>query len=268
MSNTVLTGDETPNLGAKTIGPKDDFNKETVNQALRTLDTRVNIVADETQALLEHEADTTSVHGIADTSVLATDSDLSTAVSNHAAVTTSVHGIADTSDLVVTTDTPADGEVLTYTTAGGVNWAAASGGGGGAGGAGSEVVFAASAGVDGFLGPITSWSTVFVTTGATHSSGEITLTDNGIYHITTRAVFYNGGFDYEVITLEHQTGASSPFAVDYAYLNYFGKTTITTSIVRDNSSGTNNTIRVAASAFSGNVTWEPEDVFIVVTKIA
>ncbi len=36
-------------------------------------------------ALSAHEADTTSIHGIADTSVLATDSDVSTAVSNHAA---------------------------------------------------------------------------------------------------------------------------------------------------------------------------------------
>ena len=228
-----VTGQSTPNLSVPTLGAKDNLDKATFNELITRLDTRINLVADETQALNSHEA-----------------------------ATTSVHGIADTSDLVVTTDTPADGEVLTYTTAGGVNWAAASGGGG------SEVVFAASANVSSFLGPITAWSNVFVTTGATHSSGEITLTDNGIYHITTRAVFYNGGFDYEVITLEHQTGASSPFAVDYAYLNYFGKTTITTSIVRDNSSGTNNTIRVAASAFSGNVTWEPEDVFIVVTKIA
>lgn len=84
-------------------------------------------------AVAAHEADTTSVHGIADTSVLATDSDVSTAVSNHAAATdphgdrayadglasnyeaagaiathsadtTSVHGIADTSALLDTAD--------------------------------------------------------------------------------------------------------------------------------------------------------------------
>lgn len=82
-------------------------------------------------AVAAHEADTTSVHGIADTSVLATDSDVSTAVSNHAAATdphgdrayadglasnyeaagavathsadtTSVHGISDTSALLTT----------------------------------------------------------------------------------------------------------------------------------------------------------------------
>ena len=43
--------------------------------------------------LADHTADTTSVHGIADTSLLATTGD----VTNHSAATTSVHGIADTS---------------------------------------------------------------------------------------------------------------------------------------------------------------------------
>lgn len=51
-----------------------------------------------------HAALTTNVHGIADTSVLATDSDVSSAVSTHAAVTTNVHGIADTSVLATSTD--------------------------------------------------------------------------------------------------------------------------------------------------------------------
>jgi hypothetical protein len=51
-----------------------------------------------------HASDTTSVHGIADTSVLATATDVSTAVSNHSSDTTSVHGITDTSALVVTSD--------------------------------------------------------------------------------------------------------------------------------------------------------------------
>lgn len=45
-----------------------------------------------------HSADTTSVHGIADTALLATQSELDT----HAADTTSVHGIADTSALALT----------------------------------------------------------------------------------------------------------------------------------------------------------------------
>jgi hypothetical protein len=54
--------------------------------------------------LSTHAADTSSVHGIADTSALATSSDVSTAVSNHSSDTTSVHGIADTSALATATD--------------------------------------------------------------------------------------------------------------------------------------------------------------------
>jgi hypothetical protein len=57
----------------------------------------------ENSGVAAHEADTTSVHGIADTSVLATDSDVTTAVnaavSTHEADTSSVHGITDTSTL-------------------------------------------------------------------------------------------------------------------------------------------------------------------------
>ena len=52
-----------------------------------------------------HNSDTTNVHGIADTSVLATTSEISTAVSNHSADTTDVHGIADTSALATTSAT-------------------------------------------------------------------------------------------------------------------------------------------------------------------
>lgn len=53
--------------------------------------------------LTNHANDTTSVHGIADTSVLATDTEVATVVSDHSADTTSVHGIADTSALETTT---------------------------------------------------------------------------------------------------------------------------------------------------------------------
>ena len=51
-----------------------------------------------------HNAVTTNVHGIADTSVLATDAEVASAVSTHAAVTTNVHGIADTSVLATNSD--------------------------------------------------------------------------------------------------------------------------------------------------------------------
>ena len=58
-----------------------------------------------TQSELDtHASDTTSVHGIADTSALATQTDVSTAVSTHSSDTTSVHGISDTANLVYTSD--------------------------------------------------------------------------------------------------------------------------------------------------------------------
>jgi len=56
-----------------------------------------------TTQLATHSTDTTNVHGITDTSALATtsatESAISTAVSNHQSDTTSVHGIADTAAL-------------------------------------------------------------------------------------------------------------------------------------------------------------------------
>lgn len=57
-------------------------------------------------ALTTHEADTSNVHGITDTTVLATDAEVATAVSDHSADTTSVHGIADTSALALTANHP------------------------------------------------------------------------------------------------------------------------------------------------------------------
>jgi len=51
-----------------------------------------------------HKNATTSVHGIADTSALATKSYADTAVSNHDADTTMVHGISDTGNLVYSED--------------------------------------------------------------------------------------------------------------------------------------------------------------------
>jgi hypothetical protein len=51
-----------------------------------------------------HTADTTSVHGIADTAELATKSYADTSVNTHSSDTTDVHGIANTSLLATTTD--------------------------------------------------------------------------------------------------------------------------------------------------------------------
>jgi hypothetical protein len=67
-------------------------------------------------AVTTHSSDTTSVHGIADTSALALSAtvatDISTAVSTHSSDETNVHGIADTSALA--TKTYADGAVSTH----------------------------------------------------------------------------------------------------------------------------------------------------------
>ncbi len=73
-------------------------------------------------AITGHNSDTTNIHGIADTSVLATTSTVSSAVSDHNAETTNVHGISDTSVLVVQstidnldTDDIAEGTALYFT---------------------------------------------------------------------------------------------------------------------------------------------------------
>jgi hypothetical protein len=58
-----------------------------------------------TAEIAAHEADTTNIHGIADTSLLATKSYADSAVSTHEADTTNVHGITDTSLLLTTTNT-------------------------------------------------------------------------------------------------------------------------------------------------------------------
>lgn len=85
-----------------------------------TLTTNLNQeITDRAAADTAHANLTTNVHGIADTSVLATDSDVSSAVSTHNSATTSVHGIADTSVLATTTDvstaqTAAEGTAAGY----------------------------------------------------------------------------------------------------------------------------------------------------------
>ena len=56
-------------------------------------------------ALTNHENDTTNIHGIADTSALATKTYADNAVSTHEADTTNIHGITDTSKLVTTDGT-------------------------------------------------------------------------------------------------------------------------------------------------------------------
>jgi hypothetical protein len=55
-------------------------------------------------AVATHSADTTSVHGIADTSALETTTGAQSKVDTHSADTTAVHGIANTANLVLTSD--------------------------------------------------------------------------------------------------------------------------------------------------------------------
>jgi hypothetical protein len=55
-------------------------------------------------ALSGHDLDTTNIHGIADTSALATKSYADSAVSTHSSDTTNIHGIVDTSNLALASD--------------------------------------------------------------------------------------------------------------------------------------------------------------------
>ena len=71
------------------------------------IDTAIN------NAVTAHTADTTAVHGVADTSVLQTAAQVASTVAAHEADTTSVHGIADTSQL--RTATQITNEIATHT---------------------------------------------------------------------------------------------------------------------------------------------------------
>lgn len=68
------------------------------------------------QILAAHEADTTAVHGIANTAVLETVTGSQSKVDTHASDTTSVHGIADTSALVLNTNNKLWPQKVTVTT--------------------------------------------------------------------------------------------------------------------------------------------------------
>ena len=75
-------------------------------------DARTDLGQDILDAVEAHSDETTDVHGIADTAVLATNSSVGTAVSDHNSATTNVHGISDTSALA----TKAGTETLTNKT--------------------------------------------------------------------------------------------------------------------------------------------------------
>lgn len=90
------------------------------NQALDELDAAdipdLSAAYEAAGGIATHAADTSSVHGITDSTVLATDAEVATAVGDHSADTTAVHGIADTAALSLTShDHDAD-----YEAAGGI----------------------------------------------------------------------------------------------------------------------------------------------------
>lgn len=156
-----LTGENTGNLAVPKFSQYDDVTKAALNEMIDKFDTRINIVADETQALVAHEADTTNIHGI-----------------------------TNTANLLATADTPADGEVLTYTTAGGVNWAAAAGGGGA-----SSVVcqlvghsgFAITANFLNSPAQFVSWNTATVNTNSMYNASyptRIVIPETGLYDVS------------------------------------------------------------------------------------
>jgi len=111
-----FAADVTTSLAAKaSLVNLSDHNNTTENvhgiADTTVLVTATNLSDSITDAIDTHNGLTTNVHGIADTSELVTDSDLAGAVSvvsgdlgTHTGLTTSVHGIADTSLLVTQAD--------------------------------------------------------------------------------------------------------------------------------------------------------------------
>jgi hypothetical protein len=95
-----------PVLKSGEIGLDTTLNKFKIGNGTSTWSvlTYANILAsDLASELATHNADTTNVHGIADTSVLATTTSVASDISTHNSDTTGVHGIVDTSLLATQT---------------------------------------------------------------------------------------------------------------------------------------------------------------------
>lgn len=80
-------------------GAVSSVNGETGAVVLNAADVGADPAGTAATAVAAHSADTTAVHGIADTTLLETTAGATVKVSTHAALTTSVHGIADTAAL-------------------------------------------------------------------------------------------------------------------------------------------------------------------------
>ena len=95
-----------PVLNSGEMGLDTTLNKIKIGNGVSTwsLLTYANILAsDLASELATHNNDTTNVHGIADTSVLATTTSVASDISTHNSDTTGVHGIVDTSLLATQT---------------------------------------------------------------------------------------------------------------------------------------------------------------------
>lgn len=102
LANSITTGDLSFDVATQTELNNHESDTTNVHGIADT--SALATQTDVSTAVSTHSSDTTSVHGIADTSALATQTDVSTAVSTHSSDTTSVHGIADTSALATQTD--------------------------------------------------------------------------------------------------------------------------------------------------------------------
>ena len=107
----TLPGAPTQNLHAATKKYVDDAQAAAQGYA-DGLAVNYDAAGTANSAVSAHNSDETNVHGIADTSALATKTYADSAVSTHNGVTTNVHGIADTSALA--TKTYADSAVSTH----------------------------------------------------------------------------------------------------------------------------------------------------------
>jgi hypothetical protein len=101
LASPVFTG----TVGGITKGMVGLSNVDDTTDALKPISTATQAALDLKAAaadLTSHAADTTAIHGIADTAELATKAYADSAVSTHTLDTTAVHGIADTSLLATT----------------------------------------------------------------------------------------------------------------------------------------------------------------------
>lgn len=94
-----------PVLAAGEIGIDTTLNKFKIGNGSSAwgILTYANLLASDLTAAIDvHNADTTNVHGIADTTALATNSSVASDISTHNDDTTNVHGIANTANLATT----------------------------------------------------------------------------------------------------------------------------------------------------------------------